>query len=99
MPISVQERERERKRIAIGVDIETGDLVASRLDEIWSSRIAAWNSVYDVFGEMGRTFRLGWDLSRGVLKLTGWEDVVRIHNLIKRLPQISEIARTIGRLR
>jgi uncharacterized protein with von Willebrand factor type A (vWA) domain len=99
MPISVQERERERKRIAIGVDIETGDLVASRLDEIWSSRIAAWNSVYDVFGEMGRTLRLGWDLSRGVLKLTGWEDVVRIHNLIKRLPQISEIARTIGRLR
>ena len=99
MPISVPERERERRRIAGGVDNETGDRVASRLEEIWSSRIAAWNSVYDVFGEMGRTLRLGWDLSRGVLKFTGWEDVVRIHNLIKRLPQISEIARTIGRLR
>lgn len=99
MPISVPERERERRRIAGGVDIETGDHVANRLDEIWSSRIAAWNSVYDVFGEMGRALRLGWDLSRGVLKFTGWDDVVRIHNLIKRLPQISEIARTIGRLR
>ena len=99
MPISVPERERERRRIAAGVDNETGEHVSRRLDEIWSSRIDAWNSVYDVFGEMGRALRLGWDLSRGVLKFTGWQDVVRIHNLIKRLPQISEIARTIGRLR
>jgi uncharacterized protein with von Willebrand factor type A (vWA) domain len=99
MPLSVQERERERKRITLKVDAEAGDKVVERLEKIWSSRIAAWNSVYDVFGEMGRQLKLGWDLSRGVLKLTGWEDVVRIHNLIKRLPQISEIARTIGRLR
>jgi uncharacterized protein with von Willebrand factor type A (vWA) domain len=43
---------------------------------------------------MGR----GWDLSRGVLRHTGWLDLVRLRRLIEQLPQVRDIIRSLGRL-
>lgn len=99
IPISIADRENARRKFATQVSAETGEAASARMDVVWAERIASWNSVYDIFGEMGKALNLGWDLSRGVLKLTGWNNVVKIHNLIKGIPQIQKIARTIGRLR
>lgn len=98
-PITEDEKANEYLRIQAKIDGESATEIVGRLYKLWSDRINAWNSVYEVFGEMGKTLRLGWDLSRGVLKMTGWDNVVKIHKLLKSLPQISEVARAIGRLR
>jgi uncharacterized protein with von Willebrand factor type A (vWA) domain len=98
-PITEEEKLNERNRIQAKIDGESAGQILGKLNQLWSERINAWNSVYDVFGEMGKSLRLGWDLSRGVLKMTGWENVLKIHNLLKSLPQITDIARAIGRLR
>lgn len=93
------EIETERQRISGVVETENGHWLRSRLDQTWQERIRAWNSVEEVFGELGRKLRLGWDLSKGILHHVGWEHVTKIHELIKKLPQVGEVARTIGRLR
>lgn len=93
------EIETERQRISGIVETQNGQWLRECLDQTWQERIRAWNSVEEVFGELGRKLRLGWDLSKGVLQHTGWEQVAKIHELIKKLPQVGEVARTIGRLR
>ena len=41
---------------------------------------------------------MGWDLGRSVLHHTGWQNAKELHRLAQRLPQIREIARTLGRM-
>lgn len=96
---SPAEIDAHRQHVANVVETENGNWLRSSLDQTWKERIRAWNSVEEVFGELGRKLRLGWDLSKGVLQHTGWEQVAKIHELIKKLPQVGEVARTIGRLR
>ena len=40
----------------------------------------------------------GWDLSRGILRQTGWQNLLRLHELVKKLPQLQEIIQSLGRL-
>jgi uncharacterized protein with von Willebrand factor type A (vWA) domain len=40
----------------------------------------------------------GWDMSTGVLKQTGWLDILRLRDLIEKLPQLREIVQSLGRL-
>lgn len=93
------EIETERQRISSIVEAQEAQWLRRNLDQTWPERIRAWNSVEEVFGELGRKLRLGWDLSKGILHHVGWEHVTKIHELIKKLPQVGEVARTIGRLR
>jgi uncharacterized protein with von Willebrand factor type A (vWA) domain len=93
------EIETERQRISSIVEAQEAQWLRRNLDQTWQERIRAWNSVEEVFGELGRKLRLGWDLSKGILHHVGWEHVTKIHELIKKLPQVGEVARTIGRLR
>lgn len=88
-----------RQHLATIVEAQNGQWLRECLDQTWQERIRAWNSVEEVFGELGRKLRLGWDLSKGILHHVGWEHVTKIHELIKKLPQVGEVARTIGRLR
>lgn len=77
-------------------------LRAARADEdlsaAWSERVRAWAAISEVFGDLSMIMGRGWDLSVGVLKHTGWSDVVRLHELIKKLPQLREIVQSLGRL-
>ncbi len=93
------EIETERQRISSIVEAQEAQWLRRNLDQTWQERIRAWNSVEEIFGELGRKLRLGWDLSKGILHHVGWEHVTKIHELIKKLPQVGEVARTIGRLR
>jgi uncharacterized protein with von Willebrand factor type A (vWA) domain len=96
---TAEEIEAHRQHLSSILEAENGQWLRSNLDQTWKERIRAWNSVEEVFGELGRKLRLGWDLSKGILHHVGWEHVTKIHELIKKLPQVGEVARTIGRLR
>lgn len=64
----------------------------------WSERARAWAEIADVFGDLGEMMGRGWDLSNGVLRHTGWLDLLRLRKLIEQLPQLREIIRALGRL-
>ena len=96
---TAEEIDAQRRHLAAAVEAQNGMRLRNSLEQTWGERIRAWNSVEEVFGELGRKLRLGWDLSKGILHHVGWEHVTKIHELIKKLPQVGEVARTIGRLR
>ena len=50
------------------------------------------------FGDLGGMLGRGWDMSLGVLKHTGWTDLLKLRELIKKLPQVREIIQSLGRL-
>lgn len=64
----------------------------------WGERARAWSDIAGVFGDLGQLLGRGWDLSLGVLKHVGWLEVVRLSELIGKLPQLREIVRSLGRL-
>lgn len=68
------------------------------LVESWGERVRIWGEVADIFGDLGALLGRGWDLSQGVLRQTGWLEVVKISEMLKRLPQLRDIIRTLGRL-
>lgn len=63
----------------------------------WGERARAWAEVSDVFGDLGEMMGRGWDMVRGVLRHTGWLDLVRLRRLIEQLPQLKEVVRSLGR--
>lgn len=64
----------------------------------WAEHVRLWSDIAAVFGDLGHLLGRGWDLSLGVLRQTGWLDVLRLRELIEQLPQIQEIVRSLGRL-
>ncbi len=64
----------------------------------WQKRARAWAEISDVFGDLGALLGRGWDMAPGVLREAGWMDIVRLRELVKRLPQLAEIVRQLGRL-
>ena len=86
-------REQAMRDIAQQAPSADNDLLAA-----WSERARAWAEISDVFGDLSQMMGRGWDLSCGVLKHTGWLDLLRLRNLIKQLPQLTDIIRTLGRL-
>lgn len=64
----------------------------------WAERVRAWAEISEVFGDLGRLLGRGWDLSLGILRHTGWLDVLRLRALIEKLPQLQQIVRSLGRL-
>lgn len=80
----------EAAQQAFGAD---GDLMTA-----WGERVRMWAEIADVFGDLGEMMGRGWDMSCGVLRQTGWLDVLRLRKLIEQLPQLREIVRALGRL-
>ena len=68
------------------------------LVDTWQERARAWAQIADVFGDLGMMLGRGWDLAQGVLKQTGWLDVMRLRELIEKLPQLRAIVQALGRL-
>lgn len=64
----------------------------------WGERLRAWAAIEGVFGELGGMCGLGWDLSRTVLRHTGWQDAKRLADLFKKLPPIQDVVRMLGRM-
>ncbi len=70
----------------------------AQLKESWGEQARAWAEIASVFGDLGEMMGRGWDLSRGILKQTGWRDLVRLGALVSKLPQVGEVVRSLGRL-
>lgn len=68
------------------------------LIETWGEWARLWAEIADVFGELGQILGRGWDLTLGVLHHVGWRDVVRLRELMERLPDLREVVRALGRL-
>ena len=68
------------------------------LIEAWEERARLWAEIADVFGDLGRMLGRGWDLTLGVLHRDGWRDVLRLRELVERLPDLREVVRALGRL-
>jgi uncharacterized protein with von Willebrand factor type A (vWA) domain len=61
----------------------------------WQERRGAIEELIDVFGDLPKNTR--WDLLRGLLAGSEWQDVVRIRRLLERLPELARIIRGLGR--
>lgn len=70
----------------------------ARLIGVWEERVRAWAEIAGVFGDLGEMLGRGWDLTLGVLRHTGWRDILRLRELVERLPRMRELVRALGRL-
>jgi len=66
----------------------------------WKERSGQIDELVDVLGSLGDLLKnTRWDLLRGLLKSSGWQQVVRIRRLIERLPELARLVRQLGRAR
>lgn len=95
--LDAQTRERlqaeaEREVAAMARDADA-DIVAT-----WSERARAWADIADVFGDLGLIMGRGFDMALGVLRHTGWMEILKLRKLVEQLPQLREIVQSLGRL-
>lgn len=69
------------------------------LPQIWSERLAVWQQLEEVFTDLQMITRLGFDLSKGLLQSHGWLNMVKLRKVIKTLPQLQRVIRTLGRMK
>ena len=98
-PIRLDKQVRQRLREHAEREI-AGDLseVDAKLIDIWRERVRVWVEIASVFGDLGELVGRGWDLTQGILHHTGWRDLLRLRELLERLPQLRELVRALGRL-
>ncbi|MCG3135694.1 MAG: Protein ViaA [Planctomycetes bacterium] len=90
---------RRRLRLAAERDVAGRAWAAAPgLTDGWSELARAWAEISDVFGDLGGLLGRGWDLSLGVLRHTGWLELVQLRRLVEQLPQLREVVRSLGRL-
>lgn len=81
----------ESEAVAIAID-------AFRAD--WAERSGLMQALMDVFGDLGELVKhCRWDMLRGLLRSSGWQEVVRIRKLIEELPELARLIRGLGRSR
>ncbi len=96
--LDAETREAARATVAAEIRAELQGAAEDDLVQSWEPRVRAWAAIADVFGDLGRFLGRGWDLSLGVLRHTGWRELLRLRELVEKLPQVTEIIRTLGRL-
>ena len=64
----------------------------------WEERARIWAEIASVFGDLGEMLGRGWDLTLGVLRHTGWNELLRLRELVKRIPEFRDIVQALGRL-
>lgn len=70
----------------------------SLLKKRWAKLLAMWREISEVFGELGSYTGLGRDLTLGVLNTSGWLAAKRLRKLVRQLPQVRDVVRSLGRL-
>lgn len=97
-PLSQADRNKMRAQAEQQATAKAGEEAAAAMAAAWGERLRAWAAVEEVFGDLGGMCGLGWDLSRTVLRHTGWQDAERLADLLKKLPQIQDVVRQLGRM-
>ena len=66
----------------------------------WKERCGTIDELTAVFGEYADLVKnTRWDLMRGLLRSSGWQEVVRARRLVEQLPELARIVRQLGRAR
>lgn len=86
-------RERAEREVHTRSFDADGDIISA-----WSERARAWAEISGVFGDLGSMMGRGFDLSVSVLKRVGWLEILKLREMIERLPQLREIVQQLGRL-
>ncbi len=69
-------------------------------EEDWSERCGNIREWVEMFGDPGDLLKnMNWDRLTGLLRSSGWSEVVRIRGLIEGLPELVRILRRLGRER
>jgi uncharacterized protein with von Willebrand factor type A (vWA) domain len=87
-----------RQALALSVELGLATDPSKELSRNWDERVRIWAEISEVFGELGALLGRGWDLSRSVLRSTGWLEVVRLRKLLEQLPPLREVVKALGRL-
>ncbi|MFT6908408.1 MAG: hypothetical protein ACJAS1_005108 [Oleiphilaceae bacterium] len=66
---------------------------------VWKERIEVWQELKSVFDDLSVISGLGYGLSKGFLKSHGWMNLVELHKVIKKLPSLQAVIRTMGRMK
>ena len=66
---------------------------------IWKERSELWSELFDVFSDMQLVASIGFDLSKGFLQSHGWLNMVKLRELLGKLPQLQDVIQSLGRLK
>ncbi|WP_211252269.1 VWA domain-containing protein [Marinobacterium jannaschii] len=66
---------------------------------IWQERLSIWCELEAVFRDLQLVTSLGFDLSKGLFQSHGWLNLVKLREVLKTLPQLQDVIRTIGRMK
>lgn len=97
-PLTQADKSKLRAQAEQQATASAGEQAAAAMGAAWGARLRAWAAIEEVFGELGGMCGLGWDLSRTILRHTGWQDAKRLADLLKKLPQIKDVVRQLGRM-
>lgn len=66
----------------------------------WRERCGQLDELIEVFGLLPDDGKnTNWDQLRGLLRSTGWQEVLRIRRLLARLPELARLIQSLGRTR
>lgn len=71
--------------------------VARSVEATWKERASLWRRVVEIFGDLGDLLGCGYDLSLGVLRHHGWQDIARLRELLESEPRLRELVEALGR--
>jgi uncharacterized protein with von Willebrand factor type A (vWA) domain len=75
-------------------------MAITAFNEDWKERSGQMDELITVFGLLPEDAKHSrWDQLRGLLQSAGWQEVLRIHRLLERLPELAKIIRELGRNR
>ncbi|MDI3323400.1 VWA domain-containing protein [Pontibacterium granulatum] len=70
-----------------------------RVPDVWHERLSIWGELEAVFRDLQLVTSLGFDLSKGLFQSHGWLNLVKLREVLKTLPQLQDVIRTIGRMK
>ncbi len=66
----------------------------------WRERRGQFDELIEVFGMLPEDGKnTNWDQLRGLLRSSGWQEVLRIRRLLERLPELAKLIASLGRTR
>ena len=69
------------------------------LPAIWQERSELWWQLFDVFSDLQLVASIGFDLSKGFIQSHGWLNMVKLRELLGKLPQLQNVIQSLGRLK
>lgn len=86
------------RKQAVQAVCQRGYLAQHFIYQQWVQRAAEWQQLAEVFDDLGMLMGVGQDLTRGILKHAGWQEVQRMQKLLEKLDEFKKIIQSLGRL-